>query len=95
VSLTAPERETVITYSDESDTATVHTHQRRIITKLMNNPAATKVDDLTFEGTAGAVFEIPADLISFRSKKRTGRELSATERAEKVRALQSGRAKAA
>jgi hypothetical protein len=26
-----------------------------IITKLLNNPAATKVDDLTFEGSAGAV----------------------------------------
>jgi hypothetical protein len=95
LSLTVPERETVITFSDADDTATVHTHQRRIITKLMNNPAATKVDDLTFEGTAGAVFEIPADLISFRSKKRRGRELSATEKAEKVRALQSARAKAA
>jgi hypothetical protein len=41
LSLTAPERETVITFSDADDTATVHTHQRRIITKLRNNPAAT------------------------------------------------------
>jgi hypothetical protein len=70
LSLTAPERETVITFSDDDDTATVHTHQRRIITKLMNNPAATQVEDLTFDGTAGAVFEIPADLISFRSGRR-------------------------
>jgi hypothetical protein len=77
LSLTAPERETVITFSDEDDTATVHTHQRRIITKLMNNPAATKVEDLTFDGTAGAVFEIPADLISFRSVRR---KLTAEER---------------
>jgi hypothetical protein len=43
VSLTAPERETVITFSDDGETATIHTHQRRIITKLLNNPAATKV----------------------------------------------------
>jgi hypothetical protein len=28
LSLTAPERETVITFSDGSDTATIHTHQR-------------------------------------------------------------------
>lgn len=56
--LTAPERETVITFSDADDTATIHTHQRRIITKLLNNPAAKKVEDLTFEGSAGAVFEI-------------------------------------
>jgi hypothetical protein len=68
LSLTAPERETVITFSDADDTATIHTHQRRIITKLRNNPAATEVGDLTFDGRA--VFEIPADLISFRSGRR-------------------------
>jgi hypothetical protein len=70
LSLTAPERETVITFNDEDETATIHTHQRRIITKLRNNPAATEVADLTFDGTAGAAFEIPADLISFRSGRR-------------------------
>jgi hypothetical protein len=71
LSLTAPERETVITFSDADDTATVHTHQRRIITKLRNNPAAELVEDISFDGTAGAaVFEIPADLISFRSSRR-------------------------
>jgi hypothetical protein len=70
VSLTAPERETVITFSDESETATVHTHQRRIITKLRNNPAAVLVEDISFDGTAGAVFELPADPISFRSGRR-------------------------
>ena len=53
-----------------SRTRTIHTHQRRIITKLRNNPAATEIADLTFEGTAGAVFELPADLISFRSARR-------------------------
>jgi hypothetical protein len=68
--LTAPERETVITFSDADDTATIHTHQRRIITKLLNNPAAKKVEDLTFVGSAGAVFEISAELISFRSSRR-------------------------
>ncbi|MGC1799314.1 MAG: hypothetical protein WA701_02915 [Solirubrobacterales bacterium] len=72
MSLTAPERETVITCSDDSHTATVHTHQRRIITKLKNNPAATEIADLTFDGTAGAVFQIPVWAISFLSKKRKG-----------------------
>jgi hypothetical protein len=70
MSLTAPERETVITFSDEGDTATVHTHQRRIITKLQNNPAAELVERIDFDGTAGAVFELPADLITFRSGRR-------------------------
>lgn len=45
MSLTAPQRETVITFSDEHETATIHTHQRRIITKLRNNPAATEIED--------------------------------------------------
>jgi hypothetical protein len=71
MSLTAPERETVITFSDEDDTASIHTYQRRIITMLRNNPAATEVEDLSFDGTAGAVFELPADLITFRSRRRT------------------------
>jgi hypothetical protein len=70
LSLTAPERETVITFSDDGDTATIHTHQRKIITRLKNNSAATLVEDLTFEGSAGAVFKVPSDLISFRSGRR-------------------------
>jgi hypothetical protein len=72
LSLTAPERETVITFSDEDETATVHTHQRRIITKLSNNPAAELVERIDFDGTAGAVFELPVWAISFLSKKRRG-----------------------
>ncbi len=84
MSLTAPERETVITFSDDDDTARVHTHQRKIITKLKNNPAAEQIEDISFDGTAGAVFELPADLVSFRSKKR---ELSSAEGAELVKRL--------
>jgi hypothetical protein len=97
VSLTAPERETVITFSDADETATVHTHQRRIITKLANNPAAKQIEDLTFDGTAGAVFEIPVWAISFRSKRQTrpgagvhlrkaptGRALSSAERTQEA-----------
>jgi hypothetical protein len=86
LSLTAPERETVITFSDEDDTAIVHTHQRRIITKLRNNPAATEVEDISHDGTAGAVFEIPADLISFRSK-RVKHDLSDAERMRRAERL--------
>ena len=84
MSLTAPERETVITFSDEDDTATVHTHQRRIITKLKNNPAAELIEDVSFDGTTGAVFELPVWAISFLSKKRKGG-------AGKVEALARGR----
>jgi hypothetical protein len=72
LSLTAREPETVITFSDDDDVATVHTHQRRIITKLQNNPAAEQIEDISFDGTAGAVFELPVWAISFLSKKRKG-----------------------
>ena len=72
MSLTAPERETVITFSDEDDTATIHTHQRRIITKLKINAAAEMVEDISFDGTVGAVFEVPVWAISFLSKERRG-----------------------
>jgi mRNA-degrading endonuclease toxin of MazEF toxin-antitoxin module len=77
LSLTTPERETVITFSDEGETATIQTHQRPIITKLNKNPLATKVEDISFAGTAGAVFELPADRISFLSSYRTGAATSA------------------
>jgi hypothetical protein len=42
------------------------------------------MEDLTFEGSAGAVFEIPADLTSFRSGRRTGRKLTEAQRAAAV-----------
>ena len=89
MSLTAPERETVVTFSDEDDTATVHTHQRRIITKLKNNPAAELIEDISFDGTAGAVFELPVWAISFLSKKRKGGSgnVEALRRARQAREL--------
>ena len=86
MSLTAPERETVISFSDEGDTATVHTHQRRIITKLKNNPAAELIEDLSFDGTAGAVFELPSWAISFLTRKRKGNP-NAAEHLAKAREL--------
>ena len=91
MSLTAPERETVITFSDADDTATIHTHQRPVITKLEKNPAAKKIEDISFDGTAGAVFELPADLISFRSK-RTEQNLTDAQRAERAARLHSAKA---
>jgi hypothetical protein len=88
LSLTAPERETVITFSDEDDTATVHTHQRRIITKLRNNPAATELEDLSFEGTAGAAFELPVWAVSFLTRKRKGNPNAAEHLAKARQALE-------
>jgi len=64
--LTPFERETVILMSDGDDVATISTHQRTVLTKLERNPSAVKVEDLTHGSSAGAKFEMPARLISFR-----------------------------
>src|SRR3954447_24163502 len=69
-SLTPAERETVVLMDDDSDIAVISTHQRRVLTRLANNPLAVKVADLTDGTTAGAKFEIPAWTVSFRRKPR-------------------------
>lgn len=70
LSLTAPERETVITFSDRGGHRDGPHPPAPIITKLKNNPADELIEEISFDGTADAVFELPADLISFRSKRR-------------------------
>ena len=70
MSLTDYERETVISFSDGDGLAHVYTAQRRVITKLKNNPAAELVDEGTHEGSVWARFTIPAGLVSFRSVRR-------------------------
>jgi hypothetical protein len=79
VSLTAAERETIITMNDEDDTALISTAQRPVITKLKKNPAATLIEEGKFDGSVWARFEMPADLLSFRST-RVKRELSEEEK---------------
>lgn len=79
VSLTAPERETIITFNDEDDTALIYTAQRRIITRLKKNEAATLIEEGVHDGSVWARFEMPAQLISFRST-RVKRELSEEEK---------------
>jgi hypothetical protein len=75
-SLTAPERETVITFSDDADElAYVWTAQRRVITKLRANPSAELVTEGTIGTTGWAEFRLPARLISFRTRT-THRSLS-------------------
>jgi hypothetical protein len=70
--LSAYERETIIVMNDEEATATITTHQRRILTKLERNPAAEKIEDLAHGRQPGARYSLPAQLISIRSKKRAG-----------------------
>jgi hypothetical protein len=75
-SLTPPERETVILLNDEDDLARISSWQRKVITKLEKNPAATKIEDWRMGTSVGAVFELPASMLSFRSVKRQGRPAS-------------------
>jgi len=69
MSLTAPERETIITLNDEDGHAEIWTAQRPIITKLKKNVAATLIAEGKHDGSAWAEFRLPAELVSFRSKR--------------------------
>ena len=79
MSLTPPERETVISFSDDEDTAYIYSAQRTVITKLKKNPAAVLTEEGVFEGSAWARFTLPASLVSFRTTN-TRRELSTEQR---------------
>ena len=57
--LTAFERESVVSFNDGEQTASVYTAQRRIITKLKKNPAATLVEEGKHDGSAWARFRYP------------------------------------
>jgi hypothetical protein len=89
MSLTAPERETIITLNDEDDTAHIYTAQRRWITKLKKNPKANLPAEGKHECSAWAEFEIPADLIAY--PRATRRRLTAVQK----QALAEGRARTA
>jgi hypothetical protein len=87
VSLTAPERETVITTSDADGTATIWTAQRPVITKLKNNPAATLIEEGHYGTSVWARFELPAGLVSFRTVRRRMSEEQRAKAAERMRNL--------
>jgi hypothetical protein len=79
MSLTDVERETIVSMNDGDSVAYVYTAQRRMITKLKNNPAAVLVEEGTHDGSVWARFTIPAELVSFRSV-RVRRELTDEQR---------------
>jgi hypothetical protein len=90
MSLTDYERETIVNMNDGESTARIYTAQRRLITRLKNNPAAVLVDEGTHEGSAWARFTIPAELVSFRSV-RIKRELTDEQRQAAAERLRRGR----
>jgi UDP-N-acetylglucosamine pyrophosphorylase len=69
-SLTAIERETVITMNDAEDYMEIRTEQRPMINALKKNPAATLVDEGKFGLTLWAAFQIPKGLLTIRKGKK-------------------------
>jgi hypothetical protein len=71
MSLTAVERETIITMNDEDRTIQIQTAQRPIITSLLNNPSAEILEDYLHDGTRMVTATLPAGMITLRGKKRS------------------------
>ena len=86
MSLTAPERETVIVMSDADELATVYSAQRSVITRLKKNRAARLLEEGRVDRSPWARFELPKSFISFRSKQRM---LSDEDRRRRGAALQA------
>lgn len=69
-SLTAIERETIITMNDEESHISIHTAQKPMITSLKKNPAAELIDEGKWGSTAWANFKVPTGLITIRKGKK-------------------------
>jgi len=76
MALTAAERETVISISDDENEWTIHTSQRKMVTQLLKNPSATILEDTTFQGTRMLVATVPANGITVRKGKGTPRKVA-------------------
>ena len=81
MSLTAAERETSIVMDDAGDFAIVTTWQRPMITKLNRNAGAEKLEDLKCDGSKGAIFRVPAKLVSIRNP-RAKKEMTDKQKAD-------------
>jgi hypothetical protein len=89
MALTRDERETIVNMNDGEDTAYIYTAQRRIITRLRKNPAATLVEEGVHDGSPWARFTMPARLISFRAGVRLTEEQRQARAANLRRAVYS------
>jgi hypothetical protein len=88
-SLSKPERETVISWSDDEGMAYIWTAQRTVITKLDGNPAAVKIANGFYGTTEWAEYRFPASLLTFRSRRPSQ---SAETRAKRTATLAAARA---
>ena len=59
--LSAAERETVVTTSDDDDVVSIWTAQKRFITKMRKNPQFTEVETGFYGTSEFSVFTVPAD----------------------------------
>jgi hypothetical protein len=66
MALTAGERETIIRFDDEGDTAYVTTYNRPLITSLRKNTATEETTGDSTRRFGGAEFRVPKQLISIR-----------------------------
>lgn len=93
--LTPYERETIVNWNEAGDTASVLTYDRRLITSLRKNPAATEVHHDQASALGAAEFEFPKSLVNFRRPRRASTRSSdpkaAADRMAKARAARGGK----
>lgn len=92
MTLEAAERETVVNTSDDHETVTIWTAQRRYLTQLRKHPKVVEVDSGSYGSTEWGQFEVPRDQWSpVTGVKRAGRKLSAEEKQKLADRLRSAR----
>ncbi len=94
MSLTPPERETVVNASDGDPLVRIWTAQGTVITKLRKDPAFTELKTGRHDGTEWAEFTIPAEKFNLAKCVTRTRNLTEAQRAElseRMRATQAKR----
>ncbi|HKN44261.1 MAG TPA: hypothetical protein VJW23_10075 [Propionibacteriaceae bacterium] len=91
--LSAAERETVITTSDDDHLVSIWTAQKRFITKMRKNPQFTEVETGFYGTSEFSVFTIPADRWSPLGVKRLV-NLTEQQRNQAATRLQAARGQA-
>lgn len=91
MSLTAQERETVITATDGDSEVRIWTAQRRYITRLRKHAKAKEIATGFHDGTEWAEFTVPADQWNPATGIKRDRNLTDEQRAELAERLARSR----
>jgi hypothetical protein len=86
--LSAPERETVVNWSDVDDCVQIWSAQRPVITKLKANPGAELIAEGRIGTSVWAEFRLPLGLLTFR---RPRKPLTEAQRRKKAAVLARNR----